>query len=756
MIVATPVLSTNRQRRRIHKLVATAFAGILLLGPATLLSGTSAAQAQSAAADQAAVDSVQVTVLTVDPNSPPISNTPKPLSFVLALTNTTQTPLNGLTITTERSDPISTQQALDRAIENPQPPTEGLVGRVIKPDATPTTVSLSAGATKQITIHTDSAVQQGAGLCLCQDLIYPIYFSVKQLAADGSTNTLGTAQTYLPSFTAAPGKVQVGWIWPLLERPHRLLSETVFSDDQLALSVAGGGRLDRLLQVAEAVGEHTPMTLVIDPDLLDELQTMTTGYQVQEPNGTLVTGTGGTTAAAWLSRLRQLLDTFPQMEVNLTPYADPDVDALVRNGLNWTATMPAAMQERVRTALGGRLPLSDITWPASNQVSQATLTALVQSGSRAVIVDGQSVSAPAASTQDHQPPANQPQGGLAQLQTTAGSAIGALVSPSINRYVGPVLSLGGDGLKLLPQLVSEVAIRAIDPASAKYVLIVPPRDLSPDPAVAIRALRSVSETPWSVAAPLRSVLDAKPAARHATLLGTDGSASTRSPAIESAEQVEGTLPGLTSMFTAADAHTLLGMIPAAAQRVMSNSWASDPSGQGAAIAGLRQRLASLQDGVHLVKPTNGSYTLGSNDSPLPITIDNTLGVTVSVRLQLGTVGNLPGFRADDLGVLKISPQGKLQLHVPVHVDRAGRIAVQVLLYAPTSEPQDQLALGESLELSVHSTALGDIGKIITFLAAAVLGLALLVRAVRRIRAGRSSTEPLDAETKAELLAGGLK
>ncbi|MEO6885511.1 MAG: hypothetical protein ABI232_04375 [Jatrophihabitantaceae bacterium] len=729
-----------------RKLVAAAFAGILLVGPSILLSDTSSAQAQPTPPDK-----VQVQVLTVDPNSPAASTKPQPLTFMLSLTNATQAPLTGLTITAERGDPIGTQQALDHAIADPQPPTDELAGNVIKPDAPPLTASLPAGATIRLSIHTDSDIPQDAGLCICHDAIYPIYFTVQQQAEDGSTATLGTAQTYLPAFKDPPRKVQVGWIWPLLERPHRLLSQTAFTDDQLAQSVAGGGRLDRLLQVAEQVGATVPMTLVIDPELLAELQTMTTGYQVQESDGSSVAGTGGAAAADWLSRLRGLLDTVPQMEVDLTPYADPDISALVGNGLSWATTMPTAMQDAVMSALGRRLPDSDIAWPAGNQASQGTLAALVQNGARAVVLAGQSVSAPSGQDQVAEPPS-----GLAQIRTASGSAVAALVSPSVDRYVGPALALGGNGLKLLPELVSEVAIRAIDPASAQYVLLVPPRDLNPDLAVSVRALRAVAQTAWSSAVPLRSALDTTQPTKVVTLLDSSGPSDAEAPGIQAAQQVTNVLPGLTSMFTAADAHSLLGTIPAGVQRVMSNSWAVDPDAQLTAINELQKRLTSLQNGVHLVKPTNGTYTLGSNDSPLPITIDNTLGVTVSVRIQLSTVGNLPGFKADDLGVQSIPTQGKLQLHVPVHVDRAGRIPVQVVLYAPAAETQGgQLTLGESLQLSVHSTALGDIGKVITLLAAVVLALALLVRIVRRVRAGRASIAPLDADAKAALLSGDL-
>jgi hypothetical protein len=59
---------------------------------------------------------------------------------------------------------------------------------------------------------------------------------------------------------------------------------------------------------------------------------------------------------------------------------------------------------------------------------------------------------------------------------------------------------------------------------------------------------------------------------------------------------------------------------------------------------------------------------------------------------------------------------------------------------------DGAALGSSVPLSIHSTALGAIGVIITAVAVGVLVLALAIRVVRRIR-GRKTlpAEPIKRE-----------
>lgn len=95
-------------------------------------------------------------------------------------------------------------------------------------------------------------------------------------------------------------------------------------DDDLANSLANGGRLDILLSAAEfatnrevdpdgAVGRA--LCLAIDPDLLITVNAMTGGYVVSDsPDGAAQLpgtpthpGTGQAAASSWLDRLRTLV-----------------------------------------------------------------------------------------------------------------------------------------------------------------------------------------------------------------------------------------------------------------------------------------------------------------------------------------------------------------------------------------------------------------------------------------------------------------
>jgi hypothetical protein len=158
---------------------------------------------------------------------------------------------------------------------------------------------------------------------------------------------------------------------------------------------------------------------------------------------------------------------------------------------------------------------------------------------------------------------------------------------------------------------------------------------------------------------------------------------------------------------------------------------------------LAHYVRRLRNRVVLVAPLKGgNYTLASKNSKLPVTITNHLGA--DVKVVIGMTGAV-GFSADP--VSKIVPaDSTVQVRVPTHVDRVGLFYVQVTLSTP-----DGLLLSSPLQLTVHSTALGTIGIVITIVAAVVLLAALLIRLIRRIRRrgppeAPVTTEPVAAAT----------
>jgi hypothetical protein len=181
--------------------------------------------------------------------------------------------------------------------------------------------------------------------------------------------------------------------------------------------------------------------------------------------------------------------------------------------------------------------------------------------------------------------------------------------------------------------------------------------------------------------------------------------------------------------TAENANSLFRGVPAGIQRAQSAGWATSPTAAARAAQQLNDLVSAWQSAVYVAKPANGSYTLASANSPLFVTVVNTLNVPVKVKVTLTTADGVIGFHADDIGTQQVPANGQhAVLRVPVHVQRSGRFTIAVGVTTPSG-----VALGEPVVLNIRSTALGGVGVIITAVAAAVLFVALLVRLVRRSR-----------------------
>ena len=209
--------------------------------------------------------------------------------------------------------------------------------------------------------------------------VYPLLVNVNGTPDYGTPARLDNARFLLPvvgvpadeadavdsTIAADTSKpVWVTMLWPLADRPR--LSPGApggtlpvrLVDDELATSLAAGGRLDILLSAAEvATGRDADpdgsvgraLCITVDPDLLVTVNAMTGGYVVsnspdgsaQQPGTPTHPGTGQVAATLWLGRVRALAH---RTCVAPLPYAQADLDALQRvrdRGLSTIATNSA-------------------------------------------------------------------------------------------------------------------------------------------------------------------------------------------------------------------------------------------------------------------------------------------------------------------------------------------------------------------------------------------------------------------------------
>ncbi len=176
---------------------------------------------------------------------------------------------------------------------------------------------------------------------------------------DPAADAADTLTAVVPPDTSKP--LGLTLMWPIADRPRLAAgapggtTPVRLIDDDLATSLAEGGRLDTLLSAVEfATGAqvdpdgHIRLStcLAVDPDLLVTVNAMTGGYVVNDgPDAGPATpthpGAGQGAAVDWLNRLRALAQ---RVCVAPTTYAQADLDALHRvgdSGLSSIATNAA-------------------------------------------------------------------------------------------------------------------------------------------------------------------------------------------------------------------------------------------------------------------------------------------------------------------------------------------------------------------------------------------------------------------------------
>jgi hypothetical protein len=598
--------------------------------------------------------------------------------------------------------------------------------------------------------------------------LLPVLGVPPESAADSSADALTSV---VAPDTSKP--VRLTMMWPLADRP-RLgagapggTTPVRLTDDDLAGSLAPGGRLDILLSAADFATSpsvdpggqvRSALCLAVDPDLLVTVNAMTTGYVVNDgpdigPATPTHPGTGQDAAVGWLNRLKVLAQ---RMCVAPTSYAQADLDALHRvgdPGLSGIATNGAGdiVDEILAiTSTRGATLVGDgpLTGPAIDLLSAQGPTVAIGAAN---VAAQDSAGEPA--TADVNPVRYTPQVVAAPFDPTVGAALaGAGTEPRSPSYLDSSLDipLKHDSPAARRQdALGSLLWRGLQPdAEPRTQILMPPMawNLQADDAQAI--LTSVATTIRSGLAaprPLTAVI-AEGTALPAEDIGPlpDGTMGNPRARFDDAvtggiAATTGRLWGMTAALTT-DARTGLTGTQFTAPlredmlRALSQSVPPD-SRNGLAQQRLTTVANSVDDlfgAVTIVNP-GGSYTLATERSPLPLALRNDLPVPIRVRLQVDAPA---GMTVTDMGEIELPP-GYLPLRVPIEVHFTQRVAVDVALRTANG-----LSLGEPVRLSVHSNAYGQVLFFITLSAGAVLVLLAGRRLWHRFR-GQPDPADLD-------------
>ncbi len=728
------------------------------------------------------------------------------------LTNTGAAPVREIEVRLQRGDVMTTRAELVAADADPDEATL-LVG-----PWEPVPGILAPGESLPFRYSVDAE-----RLSLAEDGVYPVLVNVNATTEEDIRERVGELSTFLVRRPAVPDeRTTVAWLWPIASDTSRSPTGG-FADDELARSISPGGRLDRALTVVEGLpssGEDgsadaaeqpaLPVTLAVDPALVEELGLMAEGPYTVGPDDT--PGQGTEAAADFLERLRALAQVH---QVVALPYGDVDADALESVGLadvvtrslpGTTAgtargpgapvpapqdevqpTSPAAeptdeptdestaassstpeaapsgsaapgtevteesgadaggTEEDPAAGLGagariladalGVAPRTDLAWAAGGSFRADTVATMreggvdtfvlgpagVSRGSRAVGLEAGAAGARAQVDADGGP--------LDVLVADAG--LGAVVDSAEDWAGGPRVAE--------QRYLAELALigQQAPDGAATSVLVAPSREVEAGPGGAGAMMADTAGLAWLAPSSLADLEAGRPVAAgrltdpaDAVLLDRAGLAD-----VVAAERTRDDLAGAI----VGEPDQELASYDAATARTASVAHRDEVEDFRAAASALRTAVGRLLDRVSLLAPADGTYSLASRDSPLPLTVRNDLPFAVSVQVAVSTP-NTRGIRISDLGVQTLQPGERTTLEVPTEVRQTGRFTVRAALTTPGGA-----ALGEAVRLQVRSTAYGTISLLITFGAAGLLGLLFLRRLVnfvlRRRRAVPAESLP---------------
>ena len=745
--------------------------GILTgLGAALTLPTIAPVAPRAAAGEPGATPFVQVRIDQVTPQM--VTTTSEPVVTVSGtVTNVGDRPVREVMVRLEHAPAVNTSAGLRTNLDGGTDQYEAVA------DFLTVSSELQRGQKVAFTLSAPVRSLTKPSLAIGKPGIYPLLVNVNGTPDYGEPARLDNARFLLPvvgvppdpldtsgdALSAAGGgvapdtskPVPITMLWPLADRPRLAPGApggTIpvrLTDDELATSLATGGRLDILLTAAEfatsrdvdpdgAVGRS--LCLAVDPDLLVTVNAMTGGYVVsdspdgaaQQPGTPTHPGSGQAAATTWLNRLRALAH---RMCVAPLPFAQADLDAVQRVGDAGLSAIATSSAGDIVNQILGVDAVRGATLIPDGSLTRRTVNLLSANGNTVVIAAADSSAEETAASSpapaDTAPRRLSPQVVVEPFDPAVGAAFAATGSdPVAPTYLNPVLAvrLQHDSETARRQdALGSLLWRTLQPSvTPRAEVLLPPTNwkLRPDDAGAIlttlaTAIRSGLAVPRPLPALIADASATPPATPTPLRSGVEAAERGRfdNSVVATIAQEVGRLWGLTGALTA-DARTGLTGVgytaPLREDMLRAVSQAQRPDTRN----GLAQRrleivgtsIADLFGAVTIVKPA-GSYTLATEHSPLPLALHNGLAVPIRVRLHVEAP---PGMRVTDLGEMELPP-GYLPLRVPIEVNFTQRVAIDVTLRTPAGVP-----LGEPVRLSVHSNAYGKVLFAITLSAAAVL------------------------------------
>jgi hypothetical protein len=210
-----------------------------------------------------------------------------------------------------------------------------------------------------------------------------VYLMGVHVLQRGNNVAVGRARVFVPVLTTATDHSMSMTSIVIFNTRPSLVRKGVLSDDHLAAEVGENGRLTALLKAANT----NKTTFAIDPALIQELQTMSAGYQVLDSEGTTSAGTGQADATRWLDGFDALQSSHDGYRLL---YGSPDIAALVHNGQEGVLNDAINANKLVESTRA--LPL--LVLPPGGTADEATARAVADLNPAAILLADTSAKGP--------------------------------------------------------------------------------------------------------------------------------------------------------------------------------------------------------------------------------------------------------------------------------------------------------------------------------------------------------------------------
>lgn len=571
-----------------------------------------------------------------------------------------------------------------------------------------------------------------AGLGLATPGVYSMLINVNGTPAYGGPARLAAHHLLLPVVGPSSGSAEdptpVSMLWPIaasepevVKAPHD--GPIVLSDDELATELASGGRLDALVTAASAYRDDpeifNSLCFAVDPDLLETVEAMSTGYQVRTPSGTM-DGSGSADAAHWLAALRTLVSGHCVVQI---PFARADLSALSRISSEADLVSASINNSAAVLNLLHLEPRPGVVWPGG-AVDDTALQAAAEAGIATVISDPSQVGV-------------NPETGMTEVADASTRLLpyDPLVadafteSPSSSGVAGRADFTTQNGLAALAFRAGLGNRKITHP-----VLVAPPHDwnaTSPELVTLLDTLAELHNRHALRPIPFDELLDADVHGRlmlNGTGAPDDAVAAMPGEVIATLSDIESTLADLQRAMSVdptrqVEPISLIQPLHHAVLRATSKAWRSDAE-RKAAVSAAQAQLEALNNQVTVTTPAH-PVALASGSSPLPVTLSNALPVAITVRIRLDNTAGLRPAQIHDTPLAANSRVGRL---IPAEALRSGRFNVGVSLTTPGGT-----RLGAPARLELTSNEFGTVTVVLTVAAAVALALLSARRIYGRVK-----------------------